>query len=91
MLLATTNQMSADIAVVPFLWILPLSVYLLTFILTFDHERWYVRPLFMALLPLALINAVRLLYGGVGLGIVDQVVGYSLTLFVCCMCCHGEL
>ena len=91
LLLATTNQMSTDIAVVPFLWILPLSVYLLTFILTFDHERWYVRPLFMALLPLALINAVRLLYGGVDLGIVDQVVGYSLTLFVCCMCCHGEL
>ena len=91
LLLATTNQMSTDIAVVPFLWILPLSVYLLTFILTFDHERWYVRPLFMALLPLALINAVRLLYGGVDLGLVDQMVGYSLTLFVCCMCCHGEL
>ena len=91
LLLATTNQMSMDIAVVPFLWILPLSVYLLTFILTFDHERWYVRPLFMALLPLALINAVRLLYGGVDLSLVDQMVGYSLTLFVCCMCCHGEL
>lgn len=91
LLLATTNQMSLDIAVVPFLWILPLSVYLLTFILSFDHQRWYVRPLFIALLPLALINAVRLLYGGVDLGIVDQVVSYSLTLFVCCMCCHGEL
>ena len=91
LLLATTNLISTDIAVVPFLWILPLSVYLLTFILTFDHERWYVRPLFISLLPLALINAVRLLYGGVDLGLVDQVVGYSLTLFVCCMCCHGEL
>ena len=91
LLLATTNLMSTDIAVVPFLWILPLSVYLLTFILTFDHERWYVRPLFVSLLPIALINAVRLLYGGVDLGIADQVVGYSLTLFVCCMCCHGEL
>ena len=91
LLLATTNQMSLDIAVVPFLWILPLSVYLLTFVLSFDHQRWYVRPLFIALLPLALINAVRLLYGGVDLGIVDQVLSYSLTLFVCCMCCHGEL
>ena len=91
LLLATTNQMSLDIAVVPFLWILPLSAYLLTFILCFDHERWYVRPLFMALLPLALMNTVRLIYGGVGLGIVDQVIGYSLSLFICCMCCHGEL
>ena len=91
LLLATTNLMSTDIAVVPFLWILPLCVYLLTFILTFDHERWYVRPLFISLLPIALMNAVRLLHGGVDLGLVDQVVGYSLTLFVCCMCCHGEL
>lgn len=91
LLLATTNQMSIDIAAVPFLWIIPLSLYLLTFILCFDSERWYVRPLFSALLPLSLINAVRLLYMGVDLGIVDQIVGYSLTLFVCCMCCHGEL
>jgi hypothetical protein len=91
LLLATTNQMSMDIAVVPFLWILPLCVYLLTFILTFDHERWYVRPVFIAALPVALINAVRLLYGGVDLDLTDQVVGYLMTLFVCCMCCHGEL
>ena len=91
LLLATTNQMSLDIAVLPFLWILPLSLYLLTFILSFGSERWYVRPFFTALLPLVLINAVRLVYGGVSLGIVDQVVGYSLALFVCCMCLHGEL
>lgn len=91
LLLATTNQMSMDIAVVPFLWVLPLCVYLLSFILTFDHERWYVRPVFIAALPIALINAVRLLYGGVDLELMDQVIGYSLTLFVCCMCCHGEL
>ena len=74
LLLATTNQMSMDIAVIPFLWILPLGIYLLTFILCFDHERWYVRPLFVALLPLALMNALRLVYGGAGLGIVDQMV-----------------
>ena len=91
LLLATTNQMSMDIAVIPFLWILPLGIYLLTFILCFDHECWYVRPLFVALLPLALMNALRLVYGGAGLGIVDQMVGYSLSLFICCMCCHGEL
>jgi hypothetical protein len=91
LLVATTNQMSLDIAAVPFLWIVPLSLYLLTFILCFDSERWYVPPLFAALLPLTLINTVRLLYWGADLGIVDQVVGYSLNLFLCCMCCHGEL
>jgi hypothetical protein len=91
LLMATTNQMSLDIAVVPFLWILPLALYLLTFILCFDSDGWYRRPLFAALLALTLINTVRLLYAGVDLGIMDQVVGYSLTLFVACMCCHGEL
>ena len=91
LLMATTNQMSLDIAVVPLLWVVPLTLYLLTFILCFDSDRWYVRPLFAALLPLSLINAVRLLYVGPGLGILDQIVGYSITLFVCCMACHGEL
>lgn len=91
LLLAVTNQMSLDVAVVPFLWVLPLALYLVSFILCFDHERWYVRPLFLALLPLALGNAVRLLFFGANLGLVDQAVGYSTTLFVCCMCCHGEL
>ena len=91
LLMATTNQMSIDIASVPFLWIVPLSLYLLTFILCFDSERWYYRPLFSALLPLVLINTLRLLYIGEDLEIVDQLLGYSLTLFVCCMCCHGEL
>jgi hypothetical protein len=91
LLMATTNQMSIDVASVPFLWIVPLSLYLLTFILCFDSERWYFRPLFSALLPLVLINTLRLLYIGEDLNIVDQLLGYSLTLFICCMCCHGEL
>lgn len=42
-LLAVTNQMCQDVAVVPFLWILPLSLYLVTFILCFDAAWWYRR------------------------------------------------
>ena len=42
-LLAVTNQICQDVAVVPFLWILPLSLYLVTFIICFDAERWYLR------------------------------------------------
>ena len=42
-LLAVTNQICQDVAVVPFLWILPLSLYLITFIICFDAERWYLR------------------------------------------------
>jgi protein-L-isoaspartate O-methyltransferase len=46
MLLATTNHVCQDVAVIPFLWVVPLSLYLVSFIISFDHERWYVRPFF---------------------------------------------
>ncbi len=46
MLLATTNHVCLDVAPTPFLWVVPLSLYLISFIIAFDHERWYVRPLF---------------------------------------------
>ncbi len=91
LLLAATNQMTLDIAAVPFLWIAPLSLYLLSFILCFDSDRWYHSALFSLALVLVLINTLRLMYFGVDLDIVDQIVGYCLALFVCCMCCHGEL
>ena len=52
LLLAVTNQMSQDVAVIPFLWVLPLSLYLLSFIIAFDHDKWYSRTVFtLALIP----------------------------------------
>jgi hypothetical protein len=53
MLLATTNMICQEIAVVPFLWILPLALYLLSFIICFDSPRWYLRWLFLPLLAVA--------------------------------------
>lgn len=61
MLLATTNHVCQDVAVVPFLWVVPLSVYLLSFIVAFDHPRWY-RPLTIALLTIASLYAVGAVY-----------------------------
>ena len=40
---ATTNHVCQDVASIPFLWVMPLSLYLLSFIIAFDHERWYRR------------------------------------------------
>jgi len=54
LLLAVTNKICQDIAVIPFLWVLPLSLYLLSFIVSFDSPRWYWRPLWLPLLTLAL-------------------------------------
>jgi len=64
MLLAVSNHVTQNIASVPFLWVVPLSLYLITFILCFDHPRWYVRPLFVVLLlvlvPLMAANIASL-------------------------------
>jgi len=55
-LLSATNHVCQDVAVIPFLWVVPLSLYLLTFIICFEHERWYARvPVLWALPALLLL------------------------------------
>ena len=44
--LATTNLLCQEITSIPLLWVLPLALYLLSFVLCFDHPRWYRRELF---------------------------------------------
>lgn len=91
LLLATTNKLSQDIAVIPFLWVLPLALYLITFILCFDHPRWYSRGIFSALFVIGALVDLYLLAAGHNARLTQQVIGYSSTLFVACMVCHGEL
>lgn len=50
-LLSATNHVCQDVAVIPFLWVVPLSLYLLTFIICFEHERWYARVSALWALP----------------------------------------
>jgi hypothetical protein len=47
LLLAVTNHITQNVAAIPFLWLLPLALYLVTFIIAFDHARWYQRELFV--------------------------------------------
>ncbi len=54
-LLSATNHVCQDVAVVPFLWVAPLSLYLLTFIICFEHERWYARVSVLWALPALLL------------------------------------
>ena len=56
MLLAATNHVCQDVAVVPFLWVVPLALYLLSFIICFDQPRWYIRWLWAAAAALALVG-----------------------------------
>jgi len=91
MLLATTNLMCQEVAVVPFLWVLPLSLYLISFIICFENPRWYVRGLFQVLLAISLPLALLVLLSGINAPIVRQILLLSTILFTCCMVCHGEL
>ncbi|WP_299067808.1 spermidine synthase [Accumulibacter sp.] len=90
LLLAMTRQLTQDIAPVPFLWVLPLSIYLLSFILCFDAPRYYYRPGFLLALPLAFLAVDRVLTGS-SLPVPILVALLALSLFVFCMVCHGEL
>jgi len=91
LLLAITNQMSQEIAVNPFLWMLPLCLYLASFILCFDSERWYWREMYLFLLVPALALVTLVLVGGVRASILAQISILSIALFIVCMVCHGEL
>jgi len=92
-LMAATSHLTANIAPMPLLWVLPLALYLLTFILCFDSPRWYQRKLFLpmlaALTPLIIgyTNHPSLLPRGIAW----PVALYCASVFVFCMCCHGEL
>lgn len=89
LLLALTRHLTQDVAPVPFLWVLPLALYLLSFILCFDAPRYYARPLFLTALPLSLLALDRVMDGGLDVPwLVALLCG---ALFVCCMVCHGEL
>ena len=91
MFLATTNQICQDVAVVPFLWVLPLSLYLLSFIICFDEPRWYSRAVFHPAFAVAIFLACLVLLGWGIRNIFLQIAAYSFVLFACCMVCHGEL
>jgi hypothetical protein len=91
LLLATTNQLSQDVSVVPFLWVVPLSLYLVSFILCFDSDRWYYRPVWLGGWPLAAAGVCVALLWGVEMPLVWQVTALAAGLLIGCMVCHGEL
>ncbi len=91
LLLAATNQLCQDVASVPFLWLAPLSLYILSFILCFARQAWYQRTRYIPALFLAAIALVWVLYNGDKITLGGQVAIYSAGLFFCCMTCHGEL
>ncbi|MGE0133945.1 MAG: fused MFS/spermidine synthase [Dehalococcoidia bacterium] len=90
LLIATTNQLTQDVAAIPLLWVVPLSLYLVTFILCFGDERAYRPSRDLLLLALGLAAGVYVM-NKVGFEVLWQVLLYSFALFMCCFVLHGEL
>jgi len=91
LLVSITNAMTQNIPPIPFLWILPLCLYLLTFIICFHSPKWYVRWYWFALFAISSFAGILMFFIGSQFGIISQIVIYSLILLASCMVCHGEL
>jgi len=91
LLLSITNQISQEVAVIPFLWILPLTLYLLSFILTFSGERGYNRKLYLILFAISVALILYVLVNLESTHVYIQILAYCLLMFSACMLCHGEL
>jgi len=93
LLLAITSHLQQNVAAIPFLWMLPLSIYLLTFILCFEGSGWYRRNPYLQLLAvvvggMAFADSVDST-GAVPIKILVPL--FAIGLYTCCMVCHGEL
>jgi spermidine synthase len=92
LLSAVTSHLSLNIAAIPLLWIIPLTVYLLTFVIAFAGEKMYPRWLIARLLPVALGSVGYLIASpDEEVAIKIAVPLFCTTLFIACLFCHGEL
>lgn len=91
LLLAITNKVCQDVAVIPFLWVLPLSLYLITFIVCFEKPGWYDRRWSVPAFTLSMLASWYLLGATTEPSVALQLSGYSAILFVCCFVAHGEV
>ena len=91
LLLAVTTHVTTDVAPVPLLWVLPLALYLLSFVATFARRPWIPSPLAQRWLPLGLLVCVAgQLWAPGGPLWLALLLDYTL-LFFSAVLCHGEL
>ncbi len=91
LLLAITNKICLDVAVIPFLWVLPLGLYLFSFVLCFNGPWWYWRKFYGVMLIPALLLLYNELFEPGSASVAVKITVFSWALFNLCMVCHGEL
>ena len=91
-LLGVSNHLTQNISSIPLLWVIPLAVYLLTFILCFEGRNWYLRDTYLAsLVWIVCVMAWFLADKTLQFELVWHVLVFTVGLFFVCMFCHGEL
>jgi hypothetical protein len=91
LLIAVTAHISTDVAAAPLLWVLPLSLYLLTWVLVFQSRPLVPHKWMLLLQPLAIAQIVVLLAAGGEQNLLLTLGGHQLCFFIIAMACHGEL
>jgi hypothetical protein len=91
LLLAVTSYMSTDVASVPLLWMVPLCVYLATFVVAFSPSAAPVRGLATRFMPLAVITLALVLIAQMNQPASIVIPLHLLVFAVIALACHGEL
>lgn len=91
MLLATTNLLTRDIAAVPLLWVPPLCIYLITFIVCFQSDRCYKPSVYHILYAVAFVVVLEEISPSLSMRVLLHIGALCLALFAVCIVCHGEL
>jgi hypothetical protein len=90
LLIAVTNHLTHHVASIPFLWVLPLVTYLVTFILCFESDRWYRRTVFLPAAAIVMVASAWAMTTAYAQRPTTGLPLFTGALFVWCMVLHGE-
>jgi len=91
LLVAVTAHLSTNIAAAPFLWVIPLALFLLTFVITFQRTPIIPHRIMLGCLPFAVMGALVLPMTPLDVGIIGDIILHLAAFFIAAMVCHGEL
>jgi hypothetical protein len=91
LLASITTQISADVAPVPFMWIAPITIYLLSFVVTFSTRSLYRPAVFAGALMIVSALSLDLRVFGAQIGFWQFLVTCLFGLAIACVICHAEL
>lgn len=91
LLISTTNALTQNVPPVPFLWLAPLALYLLTYVLAFSQLGLYVRRVWLPSFMILSFVGILVYFIGGQFDVITQLAIYLLILLSGCMVCHGEL